>query len=106
MWLIIREKHYKPIVCFHFFLKSSIPSYVCMVGKILEKFLLSECNIMDKIQCYLNVNIDDNEKRNDWTLQSSEYRKVNDFEIRFGLCSVKMKQVIQVGNSKSLFQSH
>ena len=89
-----------------FFLKSCIPSNVCMVGKIWEKFLLSECNIMDKIQCYLNVNIDDNEKRNDRTLQSSEYRKVNDFEIRFGLCSVKMKQVIQVGNSKSLFQSH
>ena len=36
---------------------------------------------MDKIQCYLNVNIDDNEKRKDWTLQSSEHRKVNDFEI-------------------------
>lgn len=89
-----------------FFLKSSIPSYVCMVDKIWEKFLLSECNVMDKIQCYLNVNIDDNEKRKDWTLQSSEYRKVNDFEIWFGLCSVKMKQVIQVGNSKSLFQSH
>lgn len=29
-----------------FFLKSSIPSYVCMVGKIWEKFLLSECNII------------------------------------------------------------
>ena len=36
---------------------------------------------MDKIQCYLNVNIDDNKERKDWTLQSSEYRKVNDFEI-------------------------